>query len=71
MSDLNDDLKNEQQNSDDEHKLTRRLFVQYSAAMAATSSVIGGIVYKTDALASQPLTVPFNGDNGTIYSYLP
>ncbi len=37
--------------SDDELKLTRRLFLQHSAMVSATTAGLCGIALKTDALA--------------------
>jgi hypothetical protein len=37
--------------SDEEFKLTRRLFLQHAAMASAMSGVVGGIALKTDALA--------------------
>lgn len=40
--------------SDDELKLTRRLFLQQSAMISATTAGYYSIAMKTDALAQQP-----------------
>jgi hypothetical protein len=58
---------------DDELKLTRRLFLQYSAAATvATSATLAGVALKTDALADEPLKVGFDGGrgDGMPYPYL-
>lgn len=64
-------MNEEQQPLEEDEKFTRRLFVQYSVAIAGSSSTIAGIVLKTDALAAQPLMKVTNGDNGSIYHYVP
>ena len=61
-----------QQVSVDEQKLSRRVFVRYSAAIAASSSVVCAVALKSDALAQQAkLAVTLPGDdNGMPYHYI-
>jgi hypothetical protein len=58
---------------DDELKLTRRVFLQHTAAAAAIASAgLASIALKTDALAqATPQTVSFDGrGDGMPYPYL-
>ena len=40
--------------SDDEQKLTRRLFLQHSASATAVSATLYSVAMKTDAIAQAP-----------------
>ena len=63
--------QNPQQHPDDEQKVTRRVFVQYSAAIAASSSVVCAITLKSDALGYQNRPVMLPGDDdGMPYHYM-
>ncbi|MGV3486086.1 MAG: hypothetical protein ACO1RT_16840 [Planctomycetaceae bacterium] len=67
------DVPRDPQQSDNEQKLTRRIFVQYSAAIAASSSMVCAVALKTDALAQVQgkLSVALPGDdNGMPYHYV-
>jgi hypothetical protein len=50
--------------SNDEQKLNRRSFLQYSAAISATTAGIACIAHKTDALARPPLNSARPDDRG-------
>jgi hypothetical protein len=58
--------------SDDELKLTRRLFLQHSAMATATTAGLYSIALKTDALAQQPqpfAPLRFGADGTSPYPY--
>ena len=56
--------------SDDEQKLNRRIFLQYSAMVSATTAGLAGIALKTDALAQvAQVTKAFSGDGPSPYPY--
>jgi hypothetical protein len=57
--------------SDDELKLTRRLFLQHTAMATAMTAGMYSIALKTDALAQQQLTSPkFFADGPSPYPYM-
>jgi len=67
---MNDD-HNEEQISESQQKLNRRVFVQYSASIAASTSAICGIALKSDAIAAE-IREAFRGrDGGMPYPYWP
>jgi hypothetical protein len=57
--------------SDDELKLTRRLFLQHSAIASAMTAGLYSIALKTDALAQAPAGDPlgFRADGPSPYPY--
>jgi hypothetical protein len=64
------DNNKDQPKLEDEQKISRRVFVQYSATMVGTSSLLGAVVLKTDAL-SQTIVPLGNGGENSPYTYLP
>jgi hypothetical protein len=65
-------MSTEQQDSDREQKITRRIFVQYSATIASSSFAIGAIALKTDALAQVPAELGgLRSDEKMPYQYQP
>ncbi len=55
--------------SDEELKLTRRLFLQHAAMATAMTGAVSSIALKTDALA-QPTPSALTGDGPSTYPYL-
>lgn len=57
--------------SDEEYKLTRRLFLQHSAMASAMTAGYYSIAMKTDALAEANIPRPegIRGDNPSPYPY--
>lgn len=56
--------------SDDESKLTRRLFMQHSAMATAMTAGMYSIAMKTDALAQQGQQPRFLADGPSPYPYM-
>jgi hypothetical protein len=57
--------------SDDELKLTRRLFLQHAAMMSAMTGACCGIALKTDAMDKTPIQSPktLDADDVSPYPY--
>ncbi len=61
-----------EQNSDEEQKIARRTFIQYSASITTSSLVVGAIAMKTDALAQPVDFLRLRSDEDPMpYQYLP
>lgn len=59
-----------QRESDEQRKLSRRTFIQYSAAASGTALGVCAMTMKTDALAQTPGQASFGGEGDkTSYEY--
>ena len=58
------------QKSDEEAKLTRRVFMQFAASATATTSAVYAMTLKTDAMAQERKTKGFREVGGGPYPYL-
>ncbi len=63
-------MNNKQQDSDQEQKVTRRTFLQYSSMVATATLAVSAIALKTDALGKFESQFFGPGDEPLPYQYV-